>query len=71
MIIAPTKIMRIFQTENGFACIYNDTLIEGGTPYEVEFRRMRQVALFERAVREAEEREFICIEMGNELIGLN
>jgi hypothetical protein len=71
MIIAPTKKMRIFPTENGFACIYQDTLIEGGTPFEVALKHMREVALFERAVREAEEREFVCIEMGNELIGLN
>jgi hypothetical protein len=71
MIIAPTKKMRIFSDEYGFYSLYEDNFIEGGTRFEVELKHMREVALFERAVREAEEREFVCIEMGNELIGLN
>lgn len=71
MIIAPTKKMHIFPTENGFACIYQDSLIEGGTPFEVSMKHMREVALFERAAKEAAKRLFHCIELNRELIGLN
>jgi len=71
MIIAPTKIMHIFKDDFGFAVIHGDDFIEGGTLFEVAVKYMREVALFERAVREAEEREFVCMELGNELIGLN
>lgn len=48
----PNKV-RVIQTDEGYAFIHDDDLIEGGTPEEVAFKVMRKVAKIRKAMKDS------------------